>query len=213
MKNHKQNPLGIIATFATLSEAFGTVVLKFLPYNIQIIFVWFVMIFPIILVISFFILLYKRPIHFYSPDYYTDDEHFLRAINAYYSQVSNSNMPDDVKEDILQSIEHINDGIVSYRNFITITIHGTKIEASTVKDFYKKVFDYLAENQIDFQRLIPFRTGQTRYLINTEDKHINNTPFVNPYFYGGYFWEANKSRNGARLDILKFLKALNLDVI
>ena len=53
-KNLKQNPLGIIAIFASLAEIFGTVILKFLPLEIQKIFVWHVMLFPMILIFFFF---------------------------------------------------------------------------------------------------------------------------------------------------------------
>ena len=75
-KNTKQNPLGIIAIFASLAEIFGTVVLKFLPLEIQRIFVWHVMLFPTILIFFFFYILYKKPLHFYSPDYYKDEKIF-----------------------------------------------------------------------------------------------------------------------------------------
>lgn len=75
-KNTKQNLLGIIAIFASLTEIFGTVVLKFLPLEIQRIFVWHVMLFPTILIFFFFYILYKKPLHFYSPDYYKDEKIF-----------------------------------------------------------------------------------------------------------------------------------------
>lgn len=53
-KNKVQNPLTIIAIFAGIAELAGTTVLLGLPLEIQRVFVWFVMVFPIGLVAAFF---------------------------------------------------------------------------------------------------------------------------------------------------------------
>jgi hypothetical protein len=48
------NPLTIIAIFAGLAEIAGTTVLALVDKEIQHVFVWFVMVFPALLVILFF---------------------------------------------------------------------------------------------------------------------------------------------------------------
>lgn len=75
------NPLAAIATFAGISEVFAVVVLLQLPEPLQHIFVWFVMGFPVLLVVSFFGVLIFKPTVFYAPDDYQEAEHYLIANN------------------------------------------------------------------------------------------------------------------------------------
>lgn len=76
---HISNPLTIIAIFAGLAEIGGTVVLPLLSEKNQFIFIWYVMLFPILLVIIFFYILYKKNHVLYSPSDYQNDESFLKA--------------------------------------------------------------------------------------------------------------------------------------
>lgn len=223
MNQNKQNPLGIIAIFASLAEVFGTVVLKFLPNNIQLIFVWFVIGFPILIVMLFFYMLYKRPENFYSPDYYKSDNNFLRAVKAKLSDLGNevvkdSTVPQNIREKVQQKIDLTEEQISeletreSYEDVLHLRLEGTKIEANTVKSFYRKIFDYLVANDIEFEHLIPFKTGSKRYLISKDGIHINGKSFFAPLIYDDNFIETHKSKSGAKSDIVKFLKALNVQV-
>lgn len=83
MKSIKfSTPLSIIAIFACLAETSGTVVLPFLKNDtIQLIYVWFLMVFPLILVILFFITLWKKHSVFYSPGEYRDDDAYIEVAN------------------------------------------------------------------------------------------------------------------------------------
>jgi hypothetical protein len=74
------NPLTIIAIFAGLAEIVGTGVLLGLPVQIQGTFVWFVMIFPITLVIAFFITLNWNHRVLYAPSDYADQNHFIKLL-------------------------------------------------------------------------------------------------------------------------------------
>lgn len=71
------NPLTIIAIFAGLAEIVGTTVLLGLTKEIQEIFVWFVMIFPILLVIAFFVTLNWNHKVLYAPSDYRDEKNFV----------------------------------------------------------------------------------------------------------------------------------------
>ncbi|MFR1517737.1 MAG: hypothetical protein ACLSVG_03025 [Clostridia bacterium] len=222
MKNNRQNPLGIISIFASLAEVFGTIVLKFLPNNIQLIFVWFVICFPVLIVVLFFFVLFKKPENFYSPDYYKNDNNFLQAIRKTLSNLGNEvandgTVPQEIREKVQQKINLTEEELsefdnVENENKISLIIDGTKIEANTVKSFYRSVFDYLTENDIDFEQLLPFKTGSKRYLISKDGKHINGKAFFAPIIYDGYYIETHKSKNGAKSDIIKFLNKLNLNV-
>lgn len=75
-----KNPLTIIAVFAGLAEVSGTAVLPLIHKDIQHIYVWFLMLFPIILVILFFGTLNFNHRTLYAPSDFRDDEGFFRAL-------------------------------------------------------------------------------------------------------------------------------------
>ena len=73
---HVKNPLTVIAMFAGIAEVSGTVVLPFLDKEIQRIFVWFLMGFPSLLVLLFFITLMAKHYVLYAPSDFRDDKLF-----------------------------------------------------------------------------------------------------------------------------------------
>lgn len=73
-----QNPLTIIAIFAGIAEVAGTAVLIGLPLEIQRLFVWFVMIFPVSLVLIFFVVLIFRREVLYAPSDFVNEELFMQ---------------------------------------------------------------------------------------------------------------------------------------
>lgn len=75
-----KNPLTIIGVFASLAEISGTVVLPHLGPDIQRWFVWFVMGFPVCLVLLFFYVLWHKHYVLYAPSDYKTDEAFSRLI-------------------------------------------------------------------------------------------------------------------------------------
>lgn len=75
-----QNPLTVIAIFAALAEVAGTVALALVNKDLQIIFIWFVMLFPVLLLILFFITLNFNPKVLYSPSDFQDEENFLNVL-------------------------------------------------------------------------------------------------------------------------------------
>jgi hypothetical protein len=74
------NPLTVIAIFAGLAEVASTVVLAFLPPNLQETFLWFVMGFPTALVIAFFATLNFNRGALYAPGDFKDEENFVRSL-------------------------------------------------------------------------------------------------------------------------------------
>jgi hypothetical protein len=74
------NPLTIIAIFAALAEIASTVSLKLISPELQKFFIWFVMGFPLLIVITFFRILIKQPNVLYGPGDYRDDQSFITAI-------------------------------------------------------------------------------------------------------------------------------------
>lgn len=76
------NPLTIIAIFASLAEVASTGALVALEEPVQLIFVWFVMGFPILLVGAFFYTLWNKPTSLYAPSDYDKEENFLDAMGV-----------------------------------------------------------------------------------------------------------------------------------
>lgn len=73
------NPLTVIAIFAGVAEGFAALALTQLPTEVQQTFVWFVMAFPILLVVAFFWTLNANSKVLYAPSDFTSDESYLRA--------------------------------------------------------------------------------------------------------------------------------------
>lgn len=75
-----KNPLTIIAMFAGIAEISGTVVLPFLDTASQGLFVWYLIVFPSLLVIAFFATLNFNHKVLYAPSDYKNEENFLRSL-------------------------------------------------------------------------------------------------------------------------------------
>lgn len=76
-----KNPLGIIALFIVLVYALGTSTLIFssIPYELQKILVLFLVIFPVLVLIIFYLLVTKHHDKLYSPSDYKDEKHFMET--------------------------------------------------------------------------------------------------------------------------------------
>lgn len=72
------NPLTLIAVFAGLVETAGTLVLPNLDAALQKIFIWYVMLFPTALVVTFFLILCIKREILYAPKDFEDPEHFMQ---------------------------------------------------------------------------------------------------------------------------------------
>lgn len=84
-----KNPLTIIGLFAGIAEIAGTTVLPLVSENVQNIFIWYVMGFPVLLVILFFITLNFNPKVLYSPSDFTDEKNFMTLLTQITKAVDN----------------------------------------------------------------------------------------------------------------------------
>ena len=76
------NPLTVVAIFAALSEVAGAVTLPLVESSLQSIYIWFVMGFPIILLVLFFLTLNFNSTVLYAPGDYEDEANFLAALQS-----------------------------------------------------------------------------------------------------------------------------------
>lgn len=80
MTTKVSNPLTIVAIFAGLAEAFATIALIYVPHDIQLIFVYFVMVFPTLIVLIFFAVLIFKHTVLYAPGDFADESMFLESM-------------------------------------------------------------------------------------------------------------------------------------
>ena len=75
-----KNPLTIIAIFAAIAEISGTTVLPFIAPTSQATYVWFLIVFPILLIVLFFATLNFNHKVLYAPSDYQNEDNFLRSL-------------------------------------------------------------------------------------------------------------------------------------
>jgi len=76
------NPLTVIAIFASIAEISGTVIFPTLSESIQPVFVWFLIGFPTLLVLCFFITLNLNPRSLYAPSDYKDEDNYVKIMSG-----------------------------------------------------------------------------------------------------------------------------------
>lgn len=98
------NPLTIIAIFAALAEIAGTVALATVASHLQSVFLWFVMLFPCLLVILFFATLNFNPKLLYAPSDFRDEKHFLHTLSGAFSSEAQITITRDNLDEAPRSI-------------------------------------------------------------------------------------------------------------
>lgn len=83
--NSVKNPLTIIAIFAGIAEVSGTVITPFIDKELQGIYIYFLIRFPTILVILFFITLWFKSNVLYAPSDFSNEENYL-TVNKFYDK-------------------------------------------------------------------------------------------------------------------------------
>lgn len=73
-----RNPLTIIAIFAGLAEISGTCILPFITEANQATYIWFLILFPLVLVFLFFLTLNFNPKVLYSPSDFRDEANYMK---------------------------------------------------------------------------------------------------------------------------------------
>ena len=106
------NPLTIIAIFAALAEINSTVALGLVNNEMQEIFIWFIIGFPTLLILLFFVTLNFNPKVIYAPSDFKDEENFLKTMgrnleidNLKYTVTRDKQNIEDVKKQIEKAIK------------------------------------------------------------------------------------------------------------
>jgi len=103
-----RNPLTVVAIFAGLAEIAGTIALATVDKSLQHVFVWFVMLFPVLLVILFFVTLNFNHKVFYAPSDFRDEAHFLKVMTGSKESATHSQIQ-ITRETIEQTMRNLAD--------------------------------------------------------------------------------------------------------
>lgn len=95
---HIKNPLTVISRFAAIAEISGTAVLPFIAPENQATYIWFLMIFPVLLVGTFFLTLNFNHKTLYAPSDYKNQNHFLNLFGIVTPNERDEKLNAEVKE-------------------------------------------------------------------------------------------------------------------
>ena len=117
---HVKNPLTIIAIFSGISEISASAVLPFISESLQKTFIWFVIIFPFVLILLFFITLWTKHHVLYAPSDFKSDESFLKVVPSTGQEIKEKIIEETNEQktldsdDLIQSENSVSD--VDYNN-------------------------------------------------------------------------------------------------
>jgi hypothetical protein len=146
-----KNPLTIIAIFAAITEISGTVVLPFINDGNQTLYVWFLIAFPSLLIVIFFITLNFNNRVLYAPSDYQNEDNFLRSLpKATYAEKALKVEEEMAEDDIISET----------------TLEAHKPGEGQPQGIDKRVED--RRSTASMIRSIASRSAQSRYLLVEE---------------------------------------------
>jgi len=102
---HIKNPLTIIGIFASLVEVMGIGFMPKMDREVQLIYVWFLMFFPIGLVGAFFFVLYYKHKVLYAPSDFREDRSFNELVRSDLSPAAPASIEEKRNEELEQIVE------------------------------------------------------------------------------------------------------------
>lgn len=93
---HIKNPLTVIAMFAAIAEVSGATVLPFIAPENQGTYIWFLMFFPVLLVLIFFTTLNFNHKTLYAPSDWKDESNFFRKFSQATEEEAQRKLNDEV---------------------------------------------------------------------------------------------------------------------
>lgn len=93
-----KNPLTVIAIFAGTAEISGTAILPLLEVESQQIYIWFLMLFPLLLIVFFFLTLNWNHKVLYAPSDFSNEDNFVNILKKPTIQETLSNIENDLKD-------------------------------------------------------------------------------------------------------------------
>ena len=165
---HIKNPLTVVAIFAGIAEVSGTIVLPFiLPAN-QVTFMWFLMVFPTLLVAIFFLTLNFNHAVLYAPSDFRDDQAFLDALKGIVSKETEpqqlereDSLVQEINSDVKKVIKAFG-GKYTWR-----TIRGISIEQSLSTKVVLESLNWLSSRDLAVKSV-----DKERWALTTEGRRL-----------------------------------------
>lgn len=140
--NKINNPLTIIAIFAALAEINATVAIGLIDKSLHYIFIWFIIGFPTVLVISFFLTLNFNTKVMYSPSDYKEDKSFMDSLFGNNYGEKNSKLTSELSNLSSELEQKINDKIAeSFKDLNSTSTKLTPEEIEKLKTNIKRATD------------------------------------------------------------------------
>lgn|GEM_PF-2656667 len=164
MANNKKisNPLTLISIFAGIAEIAGSIVLVQLPEKMQAIFVWFVMGFPLLLVILFFATLIKKPKVLYGPEDFSNDESFLRLHQTVGLVGTDMGEISTQLQEITSLVSNLNPTDENNKKSIESRLHEVTSEVNLSTQILNSLKSFSSE-EIPIVRIFPKSVGEEIY--------------------------------------------------
>lgn len=155
-----KNPLTIIAIFAGIAEVSGTIVLPFISQTNQLVFIYFLICFPSLLVILFFTTLNFNNKVLYAPSDYKDEENYVKINKFDISRQKTVEVVVSKNEPLVNEIIQLNKQVL---NPELGSFHKTDISNSD-ETYYETIgLDFMVS---DFSNANTFIDRMTEYGIN-----------------------------------------------
>lgn len=124
--------------FAGIAEVAGTTVLLGLSIEVQSVFVWYVMLFPVLLVSLFFLVLFKKREVLYAPSDFKNEQYFVDLMNSKDQKIKEAN------ELIKETMEQLTESAEK-----TESVDSDSSVISTLKNKLTKIEEKIEEAQIN----------------------------------------------------------------
>mgnify|MGYP003606452588 CR=1 FL=1 len=174
------NPLTIIAIFAGLAEIGGTFVLPFLDLQIQKVYIWFLMLFPTLLVLTFFIVLYKKHVVLYAPSDFKKDKNFMASHGISIAKAKPKELERKLEDEKLEDEKLEGEKLEGEK------LEGEKLEGEKPK-----------KSEIQYRNRINEKQFENLILLKLAKDYINITKDVSIQFkgYRNFIFDFSASKN------------------
>ena len=163
--NRISNPLTIIAIFAVITEVAGTVVLPFVTDSLQSVFIWYVMGFPVVLVLLFFITLNFNNKALYAPSDFDNEQNFMDLQNSIMKAISLNEVGEKIQQ-VKENNPEISEKLEPIENSFQKAIEQPPNEPEIIKNI--KII-LLSMGRNDFQSMISINKGAGISLAATKE--------------------------------------------
>jgi hypothetical protein len=219
VKGFTRNPLGIVALFISLIYGFACLVLSTSLNNLQgdqerLPLIWFIIIFPIIILISFIYLVIYHHEKLYSPSDFKEDDAFIKILDnrkvkekrlLEVKELESAILKDDAvttsKKDSNINTESKEQDLISHPP----TNETIEAKIESLEEIYSNCEKWAAQ-ELSIKYNIIFKTGVT---LLTGAGNIQMDAYASSstktFIAEIKYWEANKSDNQLKFSIQKFL--------